>query len=104
MLIELTPEEFISTMSAEMEDVTEWAEPVTDISPYVQALIDENLILSNTLEDELIEIIYRNAEGTYDHVLLPTDQEEIFIAIVIDLVEEEIVGHYKMDLNEEPGS
>ena len=104
MLIELTPEEFINTMSAEMEDVTEWAEPVTDIAPYVQALIDEQLILPNTLDDELIEIIYRNEEGTYDHVLLPTENDEVFIAIVIDLVEEAIMGHYKMDLNNEPGN
>ena len=104
MLIELTPEEFINTMSAEMEDVTEWAEPVTDIAPYVQALIDEHLILPNTLDDELIEIIYRNEEGTYDHVLLPTENDEVFIAIVIDLVEEAIMGHYKMDLNNEPGN
>ena len=104
MLIELTPEEFILTMSEEMEDVTETAEPVVDISPYVAELIAENLVLPNTLEEELIEIIYRNEEETFDHVLLPTDDEEIFIALVIDLETERIVGHYRMDLNEEPGA
>jgi hypothetical protein len=104
MLIELSPEEFIGTMSAEMEDVTETADPVVDISPYVEALIAAGLILPNTLEEELIEIIYRNEEQTYDHVLLPTDHEEIFIAIVIDLDGEQILGHYRMDLNDEPGS
>ena len=104
MLIELTPEEFILTMSEEMEDVTETAEPVVDISPYVAELIAENLVLPNTLEEELIEIIYRNEEETFDHVLLPTDDEEIFIALVIDLENERIVGHYRMDLNEEPGA
>ena len=104
MLIELTPEEFILTMSEEMEDVTETAEPVVDISPYVSELIAENLILPNTLEEELIEIIYRNEEETFDHVLLPTDDEEVFIALVIDLENERIVGHYRMDLNEEPGA
>ena len=103
MLIELTPEEFILTMSEEMEDVTETAEPVVDITPYVAELIAENLILPNTLEEELIEIIYRNEEETFDHVLLPTDDEEVFIALVIDLENERIVGHYRMDLNEEPG-
>jgi hypothetical protein len=104
MLIELTPEEFILTMSEEMEDVTETAEPVVDISPYVSQLIAENLVLPDTLEEELIEIIYRNEEETFDHVLLPTDDEEIFIALVIDLENERIVGHYRMDLNEEPGA
>ena len=104
MLIELTPEEFILTMSEEMEDVTETAEPVVDITPYVAELIAENLVLPNTLEEELIEIIYRNEEETFDHVLLPTDDEEIFIALVIDLENERIVGHYRMDLNEEPGA
>jgi hypothetical protein len=103
MLIELSPEEFIGTMSAEMEDVTETAEPVVDISPYVEALIAEGLILPNTLEEELIEIIYRNEAHTHDHVLLPTDDEEVFIALVIDLENEHLLGHYRMDLNEEPG-
>ena len=103
MLIELSPEEFISTMSAEMEDVTETADPTVDITPYVEALIAEGLVLPNTLSEELIEIVYRNEEGTYDHILLPTDDEEIFIAIVVDLIGERIVGHYAMDLNEEPG-
>jgi hypothetical protein len=104
MLIELTPEEFILTMSAEMEDVTETAEAVVDITPYANALIAERLILPNTIDEELIEIIYRNEEQTFDHVLLPTDNEEIFIALVIDLENERIVGHYRMDLNEEPGA
>ena len=104
MLTELSPEEFISTMSAEMADVTETADPTVDISPYVRELIAEGLILPNTLDEELIEIVYRNEEGTYDHVLLPTDDESVFIAIVIDLVGESISGHYRMDLSEEPGS
>ena len=103
MLITLSPEEFINTMSEEMEDVTETADPTVDISPYAEALIAEGLILHNTLEEELIEIVYRNEEGTYDHILLPTDDEDIFIAIVVDLIGERILGHYRMDLNEEPG-
>jgi len=101
MLRELTPEEFISTMSEDMEDVTETADPTVDITPYVEELIAAGLVLPNTLAEELIEIVYRNEEETFDHILLPTDNEEIFIAIVVDLDGEAIVGHYQMDLNEE---
>jgi hypothetical protein len=101
MLIELSPEQFISTMSAEMTDVTETAEPTVDITPYVRALIAEGLVLPETLDEELIEIVYRNEEETYDHILLPTDDESIYIAIVVDLTEEQILGHYRMDLSEE---
>jgi len=103
MLTELSPEEFINTMSAEMEDVTETAEPVTDISPYVSELIEAGLVLPQTLEEELIEIIYRNEAATFDHVLLPTDSDDVFIVLVIDLAEERISGHYRMDLSEKPG-
>jgi hypothetical protein len=101
MLRELSPEEFISTMSEEMADVTETADAVVDITDYVDALAAEGLVLPNTIEEELIEIIYRNEEETFDHILLPTDNEEVFIALVIDLVEEQILGHYRMDLTEE---
>ena len=105
MLRELSPEEFISTMSEEMTDVTETADPVVDITDYVEALAAEGLVLPNTIEEELIEIIYRNEDETFDHILLPTDDEEIFIALVVDLTEEQILGHYRMDLaDEEPGS
>ena len=99
MLRELSPEEF--TMSEEMADVTETADAVVDITDYVDALAAEGLVLPNTIEEELIEIIYRNEEETFDHILLPTDNEEVFIALVIDLVEEQILGHYRMDLTEE---
>jgi hypothetical protein len=104
MLNELKPDEFINTMSEEMTDVTETADPVVDITEYVGALAAAGLVLPNTIEEELIEIVYRNEEETFDHILLPTDDEEIFIALVIDLVEERIAGHYRMDLREEPGS
>ncbi len=101
MLIELSPEEFISTMSAEMQDVTETADPTVDITGYVAELIAAGLVLPDTIEEDLIEIIYRNEEETFDHILLPTDDENIFIAIVIDLEEESIRGHYRMDLAED---
>jgi hypothetical protein len=104
MLTELTPEQFIITMSEQMEDVTETADPVVDISPYVAELIGAGLILPGTLDEELIEIIYRNDDATYDHILLPTEDEDIFIALVVDLAGERILGHYSMDLNDEPGS
>jgi hypothetical protein len=104
MLRELSPEEFISTMSEEMTDVTETADAVVDITDYVGALAAEGLVLPHTIEEELIEIIYRNEEETYDHILLPTADEEVFIALVVDLEEAEILGHYRMDLTEEPGT
>jgi len=104
MLKELSPQEFISTMSEQMTDVTETAEPVVDITEYVNALIAEGLVLPDTIEEELIEIIYRNEEETYDHILLPTEDEEVFVALIVDLDAEQILGHYVMDLNDEPGA
>jgi hypothetical protein len=101
MTRELSPEEFISTMSEEMTDVTETAEPVVDITDYVQELVADGLVLPDTIEEELIEIIYRNEAETHDHILLPTADEEVFIALVIDLDAAQIMGHYRMDLNEE---
>lgn len=101
MLNELSPDVFISTMSADMEDVTETAVPVVDITPYAQELIAAGLVLPETIAEELIEIIYRNEACTYDHILLPTEEDDVFIAIVVDLISESIVGHYRMDLGEE---
>jgi hypothetical protein len=101
MLTVLTPEEFIGTMSEDMNDVTETEDVTVDIWPYVAELANEGIVTEEVFEEEQVEIVYRNQAGTYDHVLLPTTDDNVFIALVIDLEGGIVMGHYRMELDEE---
>jgi hypothetical protein len=95
----LTEKEFKSTFTDKMIDVTETAEPVVDIWPYVQQLTLDNIVHKYTFDNTLVEKVYRNQTNTFDQVLLPTPNKNIFIIIIVDLLNKKIKGHYQLNLN-----
>lgn len=97
----LTEEEYLSTMSEEMVDATEHAEGVVDIWPYVAHLVKEGLVQQDVYDEAYIELVNRNTEDNFDHLFLPTDDEDTFVVIVVDLEEVEIMGHFVLDLKGE---
>jgi hypothetical protein len=103
MIQELTKEEFLSTMSAKMINVTETAEPVVDIWPYVSELTAAGIVSKIVYERQFVEKVYRNVNQCLDQILLPTSDENVFIVIVINFDKRIIVGHYTLDLADEYG-
>jgi len=97
----LTEKEFKSTFIGKMIDVTQTAEPVVDIWPYVKQLSVDNILHKYTFENTLVEKVYRNQTNTFDQILLPTPNKNIFIIIIVDLINKKIKGHYQLDLNAE---
>ena len=86
-----------------MTEVTQTAEPVVDIWNYVEELVKQKLVDNYVYENNLVETVYRNDTSTFEHILLPTDDQNIFITLVVDLVSETIFGHTKLDLNQKYG-
>lgn len=86
-----------------MIDVTETTESVVDIGPYVEQLTAGKIVDKYTFDNALVEKVYRNQTSTFDQVLLPTPDKNIFIIILVDLVNKKIKGHYRLDLNAEYG-
>ena len=103
MTKQLTETEFRNTFGNNMTDVTETAEPVVDIWDYVEELVKENVVDNYVYQDNLVETVYRNDTSTFDHILLPTDDPNVFITLVVDLINEAILGHIKLDLNQKYG-
>lgn len=97
----LTETEFKSTFTCKMLDVTDIAEPVVDIWPYVKQLMLDKIVEQYAFENELVEKVYRNQNNTYDQILLPSSDKNVFIVILVDLFNKKINGHYRLDLNEE---
>jgi hypothetical protein len=48
-----------------------------------------------------IRYVYRDGQDCFDQVLLSTGRFNALLAIVIDLKEKAIFGHFLLDLNEE---
>lgn len=103
MTTELTEQEYKSTMTGKMIDVTDSAEPVVDIWPYVEVLKDNNIVPNNVFIEELVESVYANEDASFHHVLLPTGNKNVFVVLVIDVAAQRIQGHFKLDLNEQYG-
>ena len=86
-----------------MIDVTATADAAVDIWSYVELLTKDNEVSSYVYENQLVEMVYRNNQGTFDHVLIPTDKSNVFVVIIVDLKKEKINGHFRLDLNKEYG-
>ena len=86
-----------------MTDVTQTAEPVVDIWNYVEELVKQKLVDNYVYENNLVETVYRNDTSTFDHILLPTGNPNIFVTLVVDLTNQNIFGHIELDLNQKYG-
>ena len=103
MIRELSREDFLKTMKSGMKDITQDAEAVVDIWDYADSLLHEDLISQYGFENRLIEAVYSDEIGCYQHVLLFTSQSNCYIVIVIDTEKRVIIGHHFLNLNEEYG-
>lgn len=103
MIKELSRKEFEKTFSNKMIDVTKTAEPILNIWEYAKVLSNQQLIPSIVYDKELVEFVYRNNENTFEHILLPTSEKNVFVIIVVNIIEKKIKGHYKIDIEKEYG-
>lgn len=99
MTKEINQVEYNRTMTGGMTDVTETAEPVVDVWPYVEMLSNEGIVSDYVLENFLVEKVYRSNDGKYDHVLLPTAKDNHFVVLAIDIKAKSIIGHHLLNLN-----
>ncbi len=101
MLKLFTEPEYKSTMTEKMLDVTQTAEPVIDIWPTVEKLVKAEIVHNYTFKNHLVEVVYRNQNSTFEHVLLPTPDKNKFVVIIIDLLNTEIAGYFPLNLDSE---
>ncbi|QIX62566.1 hypothetical protein HER32_15845 [Hymenobacter sp. BT18] len=93
----LTYEEYQAAFQAPMLDVTTTAEPVLDIWPYVEAVPSADLD-GYVLLDGIVKYVYQHPTEKLLHVLVSTDDKNVFLVVLIDLGKPEIVGHYLLNL------
>lgn len=96
----LSKSKFKETTTPKMHNVTETAEPVLDIWPYVDAVPAEDLG-GHAVKD--VEFVYRSEDDRFEHVLIATATKNVYLCIIVDIANTEILGHYFFDLNAEYG-
>jgi len=102
-MVQLSETDYKSTLIGKMTDVTESAEPIVDIWDAVADLVTDNIVLKAVWENRFVEKVYRNCNNTFDHVLLPTADQDTFIVIVVNIIQKNIKGYYILDLRKKYG-
>ncbi|HEX4069909.1 MAG TPA: hypothetical protein VHX68_02015 [Planctomycetaceae bacterium] len=98
----LTESEFKATLTHKMHDVTKSATDVLDVWPYVESVPAADLE-GHSIYEHFVEVVYRSDDGCYDHVLVMTRTENVYLTVVVDLANHSIHGHRLLDLNREYG-
>lgn len=96
---ELTEEEYLGTMGGGMKNITDTAECLADIWGYASSISVRMLLSDYGYDNRLIEAVYENSEGTFQHILLFAIEVNTYAVIVVDVGKCEIFGHYYLDLN-----
>ena len=98
----LTESEFQATFASPMRDVSSAGDATVDIWPYVAAIPRPDL-QGYAVAARSVEHVYRAAGDTYDHVLVPSETANVFLAIVVDLKHRKVLGHHLLNLNAKYG-
>ena len=96
---ELSRQEFEGSFVTPMRSSAEIEiEPVIDIWPSIKGVVEEGVVDQYVYKHELVEHVYRNGANTFDHVLLPTKEQDMFIVIVVDVLNQRLHGYRSLDL------
>ena len=96
----LSLQTFEACFTQPMRNVTECAEPVLDIWPYVDSLDLEALGVPG-LND--VHHVYRDARERFDQLLIGTGRFNTLLVVVVDRHLRTVLGHRLLDLNEAYG-
>ncbi|HTL09748.1 MAG TPA: hypothetical protein VL307_15855 [Chitinophagaceae bacterium] len=96
----LSPEEYESSLVEPMTDITGLPNTAAAIWPYVEELVQQALLPAAVAAEKKVEMVYRNGNNSFHHVLLPTGNANTFIVLLTDPATQTIRGHYPLNLNE----
>lgn len=81
-----------------MRDVTGQESDVLDIWPYVESVRSSDLE-GHVVYDHFVGYVYRSPDSRFDHVLVMTRTQNVYLAVVVDLMRGEIHGHHLLDMH-----
>ncbi|MFO0960268.1 MAG: hypothetical protein U0800_22980 [Isosphaeraceae bacterium] len=97
----LSREQYLSTFDSPMRRAGVEGPPF-DFWPYFNAIPPADYEGHDCSGCE-VESVYRDPSGRYEHVLVKSQDRNVFMALVLDLSSERVYGHWLLDLNREYG-
>jgi hypothetical protein len=75
---------------------------VLDIWPYVAAVPAADLA-GEVVRPQEVDGVYRSGDGRWDHVMVATGTQNVYLVLVVDLASDRVYGHHLLDLNAKYG-
>lgn len=98
----LTEAEFKVTSGEPMRRVAPDEGPAFDFWPYFEAIPEEDFQGFDCSAGR-VSWVWEHPEGLYQHVLVDSEDRDVFMVLVLDLRGQSIVGHRLLDLPREYG-
>ena len=97
-LRELTEAEYKATWHGQtMVNKTSMATEVVDIWPYAEAALKANY--PNECNCKLdVNHVYESHDGEFQHILIGANTANLYLVIVVNVLERKVEGHYHLNL------
>ena len=93
----LTEAEFHATLDAPMQRAALDEGAPFDFWPYFDA-IPQSDFDGHDCSDGTVTYVYRDTNGHFEHVLVDSEDRNVFMVLVLDCVSKRVVGHRLLDL------
>lgn len=90
----LDPHAFHATIVHPVSRVTDIESDAVDIWPYLDATGEAARLVRD------VECVYRGADGRFDHAVIPTEDPNTIVAVVVDRASRVVVGHHVLYRND----
>ena len=95
--MELTDADFSATFTPPMQRLGLDEEPPFDFWDYLDEIPVKDFG-GYDCSAGVVTYIYRDSTGRFEHVLVNTDDQDVFMVLVLDLEQRSVFGHYLLDL------
>jgi hypothetical protein len=93
----LSEAEFQSTFASPMMRLAQDADPPFDFWPYFDEIPAEDFS-GHDCSSGRVTYVYRDASGRFEHVLVDSENRDIFMVLVLDRETNVVLGHRLLDL------
>lgn len=94
----LTSEIFQRTFKIPMTKLGEDARPPCDFRAYFKQIPPEHFE-GFDCSAGIVSLVYANADNSFQHVMISSENENVFMVIVLDILNTKVFGHFLLNLN-----
>ena len=93
----LSEDQYKATVASPMRQLPPEAEPPFDFGPYFDAISPGDFASYECRGD--VTYVWEDAAAKFQHVLFNSQDKSVFMAVILDLHDQVVVGHRLLNLN-----